>query len=110
MTDAHLATSDPSCARRAIAWNVRCTGRGGLGQYGLELLRLLTGCAVIAVDTSETKRRVAKELGAAHALDGNDPQLASKILDLTGGSHVGLAGGTAHPRAPRGDLARRAAP
>jgi propanol-preferring alcohol dehydrogenase len=98
-------------------------GLGGLGQYGLKLLRLLTGCSVIAVDTSEDKRRVAKELGATHVLDGKDPKLAEKVLDLSGGvaasfdfvgsestlalaigttrtlgkvSQVGLAGGTAH--------------
>lgn len=99
-------------------------GLGGLGQYGLKLLRILTGCSVIAIDTSESKRRTAKELGATHVLDGNDPEVAKKVLDLTGGgaaatfdfvgsestlalaigttrtlgkvSQVGLAGGTAH--------------
>ena len=60
-------------------------GIGGLGQYGIKLLRLLTGCAIIAVDTSEAKRRTAKDLGAAHALDGNDKDVAAKILELSGG-------------------------
>lgn len=98
-------------------------GIGGLGEYGLKILRLLTGSPIIAVDISERKRRLATELGAAHALDGKDPRLAEAIDDLTGGgvcaafdyvgsdetlavalgatrslgkvSQVGLAGGTA---------------
>jgi propanol-preferring alcohol dehydrogenase len=66
-------------------------GLGGLGQYGLKLLRLLSGCPVIAVDVSETKRAVAKELGAAHVLDGKDPQLIAKVMDLTKGHGVTAA-------------------
>src|SRR5262252_3963359 len=66
-------------------------GLGGLGQYGLKLLRLLSGCRVIAVDVAEKKRTVARELGAAHALDGKDPELAKQIMDLTGGRGVTAA-------------------
>jgi propanol-preferring alcohol dehydrogenase len=60
-------------------------GAGGLGQYGLKLLRLLSAAPVIAVDTSAAKRRIALELGAIKALDGDDPELVKTILDLTGG-------------------------
>jgi propanol-preferring alcohol dehydrogenase len=66
-------------------------GLGGLGQYGLKFLRLLSGCPVIAVDVSDAKRVIAKELGAAHVLDGKDPQLAKKVMDLTGGHGVTAA-------------------
>lgn len=65
-------------------------GVGGLGQYAIELLRLLSGCPVIAVDVSEAKRRLATQLGATHVLDGKDPELAAKITDLTRGG-VGTA-------------------
>jgi propanol-preferring alcohol dehydrogenase len=66
-------------------------GLGGLGQYGLKLLRLLSGCPVIAVDVAADKLTLARELGAAHALDGNDTGLASTIRDLTGGKGVNAA-------------------
>jgi propanol-preferring alcohol dehydrogenase len=41
-------------------------GLGGLGQYGLKLLRLLAGCPVIVVDVAGEKLHRALELGAAH--------------------------------------------
>lgn len=66
-------------------------GLGGLGQYGLKLLRLLTGCQIIAVDVSPDKLRVAQELGARHALNARDPNLATAIRDLTGGHGVSAA-------------------
>src|SRR5690606_31700363 len=59
-----------------------------LGQYGLKLLRLFAGCPVIVVDVAPDKLRLARELGASHALDGTDPQLAAHINDLTGGRGV----------------------
>jgi propanol-preferring alcohol dehydrogenase len=54
-------------------------GVGGLGQYGLKLLRLLSGTPIIAVDSSPSKRMTALELGASLALDPEDPELAHKI-------------------------------
>lgn len=66
-------------------------GLGGLGQYGLKLLRLLAACPVIVVDVSAEKLRLAHELGASHALNGKDPNLAETIRDLTGGHGVNAA-------------------
>jgi propanol-preferring alcohol dehydrogenase len=66
-------------------------GIGGLGEYAVELLRLLSGCEVIAVDVSPSKRRLAQELGAAHAFDAKDPDVAAKITALTGGTGVAAA-------------------
>lgn len=63
-------------------------GLGGLGEYGLRLLRVLSGCPVIAVDVNERKLELARALGAEHALDGRDPDLARKILELTNGHGV----------------------
>lgn len=71
--------------------SVLVIGAGGLGQYGIELLRLLSGCPVIVVDVAESKRQLAKELGAAHALDGRHPEIETQILDLTGGQGVAAA-------------------
>jgi propanol-preferring alcohol dehydrogenase len=66
-------------------------GLGGLGQYGMKILRLLSGARVIAVDVSPAKLRMAEELGASHALNGRDPELAAKIRDLTRGRGVSAA-------------------
>jgi propanol-preferring alcohol dehydrogenase len=66
-------------------------GLGGLGQYGMKILRLLSGARVIAVDVSAAKLRVAEELGASYALNGRDPETAAKIRDLTRGRGVSAA-------------------
>ena len=66
-------------------------GLGGLGQYGVKLLRVLSGCRIIAVDLDESKRKLGLEYGATHALDGADPELRLKILELTGGHGVTAA-------------------
>ena len=63
-------------------------GAGGLGQYGIQYLRMFTGSPIIAVDISEPKRKLAKELGADYVFDGKDPEIAKKILDLTDGTGV----------------------
>jgi propanol-preferring alcohol dehydrogenase len=63
-------------------------GLGGLGQYGLKLLRLLAGCPVIVVDVQDHKLQLARELGAAHTLDGRAPDVSARIRDLTGGHGV----------------------
>jgi alcohol dehydrogenase, propanol-preferring len=66
-------------------------GLGGLGQYGLKLLGILSGCPVIVVDVSPDKLHLARRAGVRHALDGNDPHLAEAIRDLTGGHGVNAA-------------------
>jgi propanol-preferring alcohol dehydrogenase len=63
-------------------------GLGGLGQYGLKLLRLLSGCPVIVVDVVDEKLRLARTLGASHVINGKDPDVATEIRDLTGGRGV----------------------
>ena len=44
-------------------------GTGGLGQFGIKLLRLLTGGEVIAVDVADDKLATAREVGAHHVLN-----------------------------------------
>ena len=63
-------------------------GLGGLGQYGVKFLRLLSGSPIIAVDISEDKLQLAKRYGAQHTLNGRDPKIVEKIMDLTGGKGV----------------------
>lgn len=66
-------------------------GVGGLGQYGLKLLKVLAGCPVIAVDIDDRKLKLASELGAAHTLSGRDPRAAEQIRDITRGKGVTTA-------------------
>ena len=66
-------------------------GVGGLGQYGIKLLRLFGGCEIIAVDVSDAKLRTAKALGAAYTVSARDPDVAKKILELTRGAGVGAS-------------------
>jgi propanol-preferring alcohol dehydrogenase len=63
-------------------------GLGGLGQYGLKLLKLLAGCPIIVVDIHEQKLRLARELGATHTFDGTDRDVAAKVRDVTKGRGV----------------------
>lgn len=63
-------------------------GLGGLGQYGLKLLKLLSGCSVIVVDVQDQKLRLARELGAAHTFNGGDSGVSDRIRELTGGHGV----------------------
>lgn len=70
------------------AHTVLVIGAGGLGQYGIQYLKMFTGSPVIAVDIAEPKRKLAKELGADFVFDGKDDQLSKKILDQTRGIGV----------------------
>lgn len=47
-------------------------GAGGLGQFAIRLLRLLTSCEVIALDISASKRATALEMGAHSAVTAED--------------------------------------
>lgn len=80
-------------ARRFLTPDVAAlvVGVGGLGQYGVELIRLLTGSEIIAVDVSEAKLARARELGATHTLAAGEPDVADRILALTHGEGVGAA-------------------
>jgi alcohol dehydrogenase, propanol-preferring len=90
-------------------------GVGGLGEYAVQLARLLTPAAVIAVDPRESRRRRALELGADATIDPRDPDVDRAILDDTGGrgaaAVIDLVGSTdtlrlaARVLAPRGIVA-----
>jgi propanol-preferring alcohol dehydrogenase len=60
-------------------------GAGGLGQFAVQYLKLLTEARVIAVDPSEPKRRRAEELGANEtASPGDQLPPARVVLDFVG--------------------------
>jgi len=60
-------------------------GAGGLGQYGVQYLKLMTSATVIAVETSPVKRQLALSAGADHAVDGSGPGPLEQIRELSGG-------------------------
>jgi len=76
--------------RRALPWltagaTALVIGAGGLGQFAIQYLRLLSAATVVAVDPSEPKRRRALSLGAHHAAaPGDDLPAAEAVFDLVG--------------------------
>ena len=128
LTDAALTPY--RAVTRAMPWIVPdypalVIGCGALGQYGVKLLRLLTGADVIAVDLDDKKLAAARAAGATQTFNARDEALPEKIRDASGkrgvcaafdfvGSEttlalsiaaarpggrvvqIGLAGGTAH--------------
>jgi propanol-preferring alcohol dehydrogenase len=59
-------------------------GTGGLGHVAIQLLRALTPARVIALDVSEDKLRLAREVGAHDAVL-SDAGAAATVRTLTGG-------------------------
>ncbi|GAB3149915.1 alcohol dehydrogenase catalytic domain-containing protein [Microbispora hainanensis] len=62
-------------------------GCGGVGQAVVLGLGLAGAQPVVAVDLSDRRLDLARELGATHTLRGDDPALAEKVLEITGGAH-----------------------
>jgi propanol-preferring alcohol dehydrogenase len=94
LTDAALTPYH--AIRKALAFmepdhHVLVIGLGGLGQYGIKLLSLLSGCPIIAVDVAESKLATARTLGAAATLDARDADVAARIQTLTHGHGVAAA-------------------
>jgi propanol-preferring alcohol dehydrogenase len=75
---------------RALPWlgpgvTALVIGAGGLGQFAIQYLRLLTAATVVAVDPSEAKRRRALSLGARDvAAPGDDLPAAEAVFDFVG--------------------------
>ncbi|MFF5158514.1 NAD(P)-dependent alcohol dehydrogenase [Streptomyces sp. NPDC000348] len=59
-------------------------GTGGLGHVAIQLLRALTPARVIALDVTEEKLRLAREVGA-HETVLSDAQAPGKVREITGG-------------------------
>ena len=62
-------------------------GIGGVGHVGLQLVRALGASKVVAIDTDERRRRLARELGADEVL-GEDADVAGAARELTDGAGV----------------------
>jgi alcohol dehydrogenase, propanol-preferring len=59
-------------------------GIGGLGLYAVQFLRELTGARVVAVDSSETRLKLARQYGADDVFTSSQGA-AEHIRELTGG-------------------------
>lgn len=59
-------------------------GVGGLGGFAVQLLKVLCAARVVALDTTEEKLALARELGADETLLSN-AESAAKIREMTGG-------------------------
>jgi alcohol dehydrogenase, propanol-preferring len=60
-------------------------GAGGLGGFAVQFLRAMTPARVVAVDTSDVRREVARELGAHVVLTGVDDSTTQQLHELTAG-------------------------
>jgi propanol-preferring alcohol dehydrogenase len=67
-------------------------GAGGLGSFGVQLLRTLSPARVIAVDQNPARLDYVAELGAHEVLHGVDGDTTRTLLDRTGdeGAHAVL--------------------
>lgn len=59
-------------------------GAGGLGQYGVQFLKLLSAAKVIVVDTDQQKLETAESLGAEVTVNPRDENAAEQIRGATG--------------------------
>jgi NAD+-dependent secondary alcohol dehydrogenase Adh1 len=59
-------------------------GVGGVGHVALQLVRVLGGAAVVAIDTDERRRKLAQELGADEVL-GEQEDVAGAVREVTDG-------------------------
>jgi propanol-preferring alcohol dehydrogenase len=65
-------------------------GTGGLGQMAIQVLKALTGAAiVVAVDTSAAKLEIAKKMGADEALISGDDAV-KRVKEITRGQGANL--------------------
>jgi NADPH2:quinone reductase len=62
---------------------------GGVGTIAIQLAKMW-GAKVIAVASSESKRDLAKSLGADVVIDGDQDKLLAAILEANNGKHVDL--------------------
>lgn len=69
-------------AARRLPPGSRCAIVGGLGHVGVQALRALSGCDVIAVDSSENALELARELDVDEVLEA-DENVVSAVRELT---------------------------
>jgi propanol-preferring alcohol dehydrogenase len=63
-------------------------GCGALGQFGVKILRLLSGAEIIAIDLDDQKLATARESGATHTINARDSEVQRRVLDIARGVGV----------------------
>jgi propanol-preferring alcohol dehydrogenase len=94
LTDAGLTpyrAVNKALARLVPGSSALVIGAGGLGQYAVQFLKLLTQARVIVVDTAPAKLARAGTLGADVVIDGSAPDLLEQITAAAGGEGVSAA-------------------
>lgn len=66
-------------------------GVGGVGTHLVQLARLAGGVPIVAVDLNDAALERAARLGADHTFRADDPDLAAKIREATGGRMIDVA-------------------
>lgn len=77
-----------ACESLPISETIVIIGVGGLGQFGVQFAKL-RGYKVVAVDLSEKKLEIAKDLGAEITLNPREGDFFNLISDFTGGKNAG---------------------
>jgi NAD+-dependent secondary alcohol dehydrogenase Adh1 len=67
--------------------SVALIGVGGVGHIALQLVRVLGAASVVAIDTDERRRTLARELGADEVIDGGE-RVAGDVRELSNGLGV----------------------
>jgi len=65
--------------------SVAVMGAGSVGLSGVMAARLVGCTTIVAVDVNESRLALARELGATHALDAREGDVAARIREKTGG-------------------------
>jgi alcohol dehydrogenase, propanol-preferring len=68
---------------------VAVSGIGGLGHLAVQYARAM-GLEVVAIDVGEEKLQLARDLGAALAIDARSPDAVAQVIKATGGVHGAL--------------------
>lgn len=74
-----------------VGESVGVWGAGGVGTHVVQLARLVGATPIVVLDVDPVVRERSLELGADHAFDSRDPELAQKIAAATGGEMLDVA-------------------
>ncbi|MHB1088874.1 MAG: NAD(P)-dependent alcohol dehydrogenase [Acidimicrobiales bacterium] len=88
LTDAALTpyhAIKPSLTKLGAGTTAVVLGAGGLGHLGIQILRELSGCRIIALDVDESKLQLAKDSGADVTMLSSDPEVVNKVRAMTNG-------------------------
>ncbi|HOB50908.1 MAG TPA: zinc-binding dehydrogenase [Mycobacterium sp.] len=77
--------------RVVVGESVGVWGVGGIGTHIVQLARLVGAAPIVAVDINPVVRDRARELGADHVFDSRDPELRSRIAEITAGRGLDVA-------------------